>query len=187
MTCIAGIVQEGRIVVGGDSQATSGWSRTTRVDAKVWVHDGWALGYAGGPRVAQLLRWDLDWPPLKDEQSVEAYLATDFAKAYRAVLREGGALKTENGIEQADDTTRLMVGHRGRLFVIHSDFQVAETTDGYAAIGSGDDLALGALYATRRQRDPGRRLRTALEAAERYNMGVRGPFHIVELPDGASR
>lgn len=181
MTCIAGIVQDGTVYIGGDSQASSNWSTTTRRDPKVWVDDDWAIGYSGGPRVAQLLRWELERPPLKDEQPLEAYLATEFTKAYRSVLRDGGALKTENGIESADDATRLMVGHHGRLFVIHSDFQAAETIDGYASIGSGEDLALGALYATRRHRDPHRRLRVALQAAERHNMGVSSPFTIVEV------
>lgn len=182
MTCIAGIVQDGRVYIGGDSQATASWSINTRVDPKVWSDDDWVFGYSGGPRVAQLLRWGLDRPPLKDEQPLDAYLATDFTKAYRSIIREGGALKAENGIEEAEGTTRFMVGHQGRLLVIHSDFQVAETTDGYAAIGSGDDLALGALFATRSQRNPRRRLLTALEAAERFNMGVGGPFVIVETP-----
>lgn len=180
MTVIAGIVQDGRVYIGGDSQATSSWDAKIRVDPKVWVDDDWVFGYSGGPRVAQLLRWDLDRPALKDEQPIEAYLATDFTKAYRTVLREGGALKTENGIERADDSTWLMVGHAGRPFVIHSDFQVAETSDGYIAIGSGDDLALGALYATRRTRHPRKRLRTALEVACKFNIGCGGPFTIVE-------
>lgn len=181
MTVIAGIAQGGLVYMGGDSQATASWSATTRIDRKVWVDGEWVFGYSGGPRVAQLLRWDFDRPTLKDEQPIEAYLATDFTKAYRTVLREGGALKTENGIDEADDKTRLMLGHAGRLFVIHSDFQVAETTDGYAAIGSGDDLALGALYATRRQRDPRRRIRIALEAAAKFNIGCGPPFTVADI------
>lgn len=181
MTVIAGIAQDGSVFIGGDGQATAGWSATTPTHLKVWADGAWVFGYSGGPRVAQLLRWDFERPQLTDEHSLDAYLVTEFTKAYRSVLRDGGALKTENGLERADDSTRLMLGHAGRLFVIHSDFQVAETTEGYAAIGSGDDLALGALYATRRQRDPHRRIRTALEAAAKFNIGCGAPFTIAEV------
>ena len=39
--------------------------------------------------------------------------------------------------------------------------------------------ALGALFATQGQDDPRERVLTALRAAERFNAGVRGPFHVL--------
>lgn len=45
------------------------------------------------------------------------------------------------------------------------------------AVGSGEDVALGALYATAGTgMKPKARLRLALEAAERFKVGVHRPF-----------
>lgn len=47
------------------------------------------------------------------------------------------------------------------------------------AVGCGDQIARGALYGTQMQ-PPKERIRIALEAAERFSAGVRGPFIILE-------
>ena len=72
------------------------------------------------------------------------------------------------------------MGYQGHLFEIESDYQVGIPEDVYAAVGSGQDIARGSLFATQGQ-EPRSRVLTALRAAERFNAGVRGTFHI--LPD----
>lgn len=60
---------------------------------------------------------------------------------------------------------------------MESDYQVGQAVDGYAAVGSGDSIALGALYATAGMgMKPRRRVKLALRAAERFSAGVRAPF-----------
>jgi ATP-dependent protease HslVU (ClpYQ) peptidase subunit len=56
-----------------------------------------------------------------------------------------------------------------------SDYQIARPGDEFAAVGCGEDIALGAMYATRHL-PPAKRIEMALEAAERFSAGVRGPF-----------
>ncbi|GAA4716378.1 hypothetical protein [Phytohabitans rumicis] len=52
------------------------------------------------------------------------------------------------------------------------------------AVGCGSDLALGALFATARTRmSPHRRVMVALQAAERFSAGVRGPFLCLSQDD----
>lgn len=57
---------------------------------------------------------------------------------------------------------------------------LGEAVSGFDAVGCGADVALGALQAAGRVQNPGRRLRTALRAAESLNAGVRGPFSVAE-------
>jgi ATP-dependent protease HslVU (ClpYQ) peptidase subunit len=58
--------------------------------------------------------------------------------------------------------------------------EVAIPACDYAAVGSGAELALGALYALESSgRTPRERLKRALSAAEQFNAGVRGPFSFV--------
>ncbi|MEO3924086.1 hypothetical protein ABGB07_09550 [Micromonosporaceae bacterium B7E4] len=52
-------------------------------------------------------------------------------------------------------------------------------------MGCGSEIALGALFATARtSMSPKRRVTVALEAAERFSAGVRGPF-LVEKSAGS--
>jgi hypothetical protein len=65
----------------------------------------------------------------------------------------------------------------GQLFAVYDDYQVGRAADGFAAVGCGDEIALGALYATAGTGlKPRKRVLVALNAAERFNAGVRGPF-----------
>ncbi len=73
-----------------------------------------------------------------------------------------------------------MVGVRGRLFVVESDYQVVEPTAPFAAIGSGAAYALGSM-ATSRGR-PVARITQALKVAERFSGAVRGPFTVLSAP-----
>lgn len=51
---------------------------------------------------------------------------------------------------------------------------------GYAAVGCGEEIARGALFATRAAKlRPEKRAVVALEAAERFSAGVRGPFKVL--------
>jgi hypothetical protein len=66
------------------------------------------------------------------------------------------------------------------LFNIDVDFQVGEALDGFEAVGCGGDIAKGALFATLSY-PPRERILLALQASERFNSGVRGPFVVESL------
>lgn len=176
MTCIAGVAQNGKVVIGGDSAGLGGWTLTVRADVKVWATDGWVFGFTSSFRMGQVLRWNLNLPPVGDKP-LDAYMATTFIDAVRGALKESGWLKIENNREEGG---AFLVGTSGRLFCVEEDLQVGESADGYMAVGCGEDQALGAFYATQRIKDPRKRVSVALRAAERHSGGVRGPFHIVE-------
>lgn len=172
MTAIVGLIQDGTVHIGGDSAGVGGYSLTVRADAKVFSNGPYVMGFTSSFRMGQLLRYALKAP--EPDGDLEGFMATTFIDAVRGCLREGGWMKKEN---EREDGGTFLVGVHGRLFRIGDDFQVGEAADGYAAVGCGYELALGALYATARSRmAPQRRLRLALEAAERFSAGVRGPF-----------
>jgi hypothetical protein len=49
------------------------------------------------------------------------------------------------------------------------------------AEGSGGQIALGALYATKNQKNPRLRLKAALEAASEFNMAVSAPYTYIQV------
>ena len=102
----------------------------------------------------------------------------------RGILADNGAkIADSQHAEMAAASSQILVAFRGRLFVVQCDFQVCERSERYDAIGCGADYALGSLFETDgRKMNPRSRLKRALQCAEKFSAGVRGPFTILKLP-----
>jgi hypothetical protein len=72
-------------------------------------------------------------------------MSTTFIDALRDRLKTGGWATKENDREEGGT---LLVGVQGQLFAVYDDYQVAKAADGFARVGCGDQVALGALFAT---------------------------------------
>lgn len=179
MTVIAGIAEQGRVILGGDSAGVAGYDLTVRSDVKVFSSGAYLFGFAGSFRAGQLLHWSFQPPePPDDSTQLDAFMATTWVDALRSTLADGGAAFDYCGTESS--SAAFLVGVRGRLLEIDSDFQVGEPADGYAAIGCGAGPAQGALNATAGLGlTAENRISAALIAAERHSAGVRGPFTII--------
>jgi ATP-dependent protease HslVU (ClpYQ) peptidase subunit len=180
MTCVAGLVKGSRVYIAGDSAGSNDSHQLTlRRDKKVFRRDdlGMIFGCCGSFRMFQLLHHAFAPPlPASEEEDLEHYMATDFIDAVRSCFAEGGFAKKKQEREKGGF---FLVGLRGRLFQVEGDYQVGESLDGYAAIGSGGNIALGALFVTRHlDLSPEQRLRDALEAAQHHITSVRAPFVI---------
>jgi ATP-dependent protease HslVU (ClpYQ) peptidase subunit len=185
VTCIVGLVEGDKVWIGGDSAGLAGWDLTVRKDPKVFRNGEFVMGFTSSYRMGQLLAHAFTPPPI--EGDLHAYMVTKFVDAVRDCLKAGGYAKKENDAEAGGT---FLVGVRGRLFNIGNDYQVGEPMDGYAAVGCGDQIAVGAVYGA--QSDGQRNfimnlpprpaeaiVRIALEAAERFSGGVRGPFVVI--------
>ena len=73
------------------------------------------------------------------------------------------------------------MGVEGRIFTRDEDFHVGENIVNYMAEGSGGQIALGALHATKNQKNPKLRLKLALEAATAFNMSVSAPYTYIQV------
>jgi len=176
MTVIAGLVEGDRIFMGGDSASSNNdGDLVMRADQKVFRNGPFLIGFAGSWRMGQLLRYAFVPPKHPKRQDTYRFLVTTFIDAVRDCLRRGGFASKIHDVEEIDGV--FLLGYRGRLFIVDADYQVAEAIDGFLAIGSGGQIAQGALSATQGV-DPKKRVRQALEAAERYNTGVRRPFYV---------
>ncbi|WBB78750.1 hypothetical protein O7606_21425 [Micromonospora sp. WMMD882] len=178
MTAIVGLAQDGTVHIGGDSAGVSGLSLSVRADSKVFHTGRYLFGFTTSFRMGQLIRYSFD-PPKPKKGDLAAFMSTTFVDALRDCLKAGGWARKENDREEGGT---FLVGVRGRLFTVYDDYQVAQAADGFAAVGCGEDIALGALYATAGTGlKPGRRVKVALRAAERFSAGVRGPFVCLSL------
>lgn len=178
MTAIAGLIDDGKVYIGGDSAGVGGLSLHRRKDPKVFKNGEFVIGYTSSFRMGQLLRYYLSPDTPKEGQDAFEYMVCSFVPKVRQVLKDNGYLKVESNTETGGF---FVVGWRGRLYEIQSDMQVSETLVPYTATGCGEDLVLGSLHATEQLEglSPKERITMALQAAEDFSAGVRGPFNIV--------
>lgn len=177
MTCIVGLVDGDRVHIGGDSAGVGGYALTVRADRKVFRNGDFIMGFTTSFRMGQLLQHAFTPPKRHPDTDIEKFMVTEFVDAVRRCLKDGGFAARHDEVEAAGT---FLVGYAGRLFRIDSDYQVGEASDGFDAVGCGEQIAQGSLFSTAGHK-PLDRLKTALAAAERFNAGVRGPFHFVKV------
>lgn len=183
MTCIAGLVEvNGRVWIGGDSAGSNQYQLTVRRDPKVFRIGDILFGTAGSFRMAQLLRCAFMPPPHPDGMDTERYLVKVFIDAVRQLFKDAGAAKAVNDQEQGN---YFLLGYRRQLWRVEPDYQVGQALEGYDAVGTGAEVAFGALYVLQHggapSLTPRDKIRLTLEAAEQWQPAVRRPFTIDAL------
>ena len=178
MTCIVGLLDSGKVWMGGDSAGVAGLDLMVRADQKVFKNEPFIMGFTTSFRMGQLLRYSFV-PPAKWEEIMDAYpfMVNDFINAVRKCLKDGGYAKKEHEVESGGD---FLGGFKGRLFGINSDYQVGESCLGFLAIGCGSQIALESLFSTI-GKPPEERVLISLKAAQAFSTGVREPFVIDHL------
>lgn len=177
MTAIVGIVEDGKVWIGGDSAGVGGLSMQIRSDPKVFKNGEFVIGYTSSFRMGQILEHHLSAPLPYEGESGMAYMVKRFIPAVKAQLRDHGFQRCSEG---QDSGGTFLVGYRGELYEVEDDYQVARVQQRYHAVGCGRDLALGSLYTTNQfEMSPKERITTALSAAAEFSAGVRAPFTII--------
>ncbi|MFJ9902644.1 hypothetical protein ACIRVK_07015 [Streptomyces sp. NPDC101152] len=178
MTVIVGLVHRKRVHLAGDSAGSDGHQLTIRRDRKVFTNGPYVFGFTTSFRMGQLLHHAFE--PPHPEGALDRFMTTTFVNAVRTCLKDGGWARKDSEQEQAGT---FLVGVHGRLFVLYGDYQVGEPVDRYAAVGCGDELALGALHATAcLDLKPRQRLTAALRAADHHSGGVAAPYTYARTP-----
>lgn len=176
MTCIIGIASEGNVWIGGDSASVRGYeTRVTKIP-KVFRVQEFLIGYTSSFRMGQILQYHLETPTQENQEDLE-YLVTKFIPAVRSCLKEHwfSTLPDKDG-----QGGRFLVGYKGHLYAIYSDFQVNESSDGFEACGSGREYALGATQALS-YLSPRVRIQQALNTVSHFSHAVCAPFRVLSL------
>jgi ATP-dependent protease HslVU (ClpYQ) peptidase subunit len=178
MSCICGIIRNNEIWIAGDSAGSDQYSIALSGSKKVFrkevlygseqenIVEEMIFGVAGSWRQLQILHHALQLPLHSFEKNDETYLVLDVIAAIKNCIGVGG------------ESIGLLIGYRQKLYRINSDFGVFPLLLGYDAIGSGDDIAKGALYALTYNRYLNGRecLKIALNASVEHTPFVRQPY-----------
>lgn len=177
MTCIAGICDNGTVIIGADSAAVNGYNICSTKLPKVFIVDEFIIGYTTSFRMGQLLQYELQIPERPNGITDEEYIIKHFIKEVRKCMQTGGYATIDNNRESSGE---WLLGYRGKLYHIGSDYGVLENMMGYSAVGCGSNIALGAMFAY--DGKPLFKIKTGLAAAAEFSAGVRAPFTILTLP-----
>lgn len=177
MSAIVAIAENGIVTMGGDRASCCEGQVSHRAQPKVFRREGYLIGAAGSVRAAHLAQFGEGLPSLTKvaDADLDAHMETVFSRWLLDSHADVGFERREENERRFDGS--MLVGARGRLWIVFGDYTTVRV-DGYEALGSGGPIALGALYATEGQ-PPLERIMAALEAAERFNAYVRGPFDVV--------
>lgn len=178
MTCIAGLEHNGKVWIGGDSAGVAGWSMTVCSDEKVFQSGPFLYGFTSSFRMGALLRYSFSPPEQLASEADHAYLSTRYVQALRECLGDGGAKRTERGV---DTGGTFLLGYRASLYLVQDDLAVLRAACGFGAVGCGHEIAKGSLFSTGALADPQARIETALYAAAYLSAGVRAPFTIQSI------
>lgn len=186
MTCIVGLEHDGHVTIGGDSGGSAGEQIQIMANPKVFRLGEMIIGYTWSFRMGQILQYAEDLPKEIKSQSNHEFLVTEFVPYIRRLMKEAGWLTVKDSKEEGG---QFLVGIRGELYEVDSNFAVLRTKDGFNAIGSGSQYALGVMYVLKYKvnqysdiiEPPRYMVELALDAAAKYSHGVEGPFRFETL------
>jgi ATP-dependent protease HslVU (ClpYQ) peptidase subunit len=181
MTCIIGLVDgNGDIYMGADSAGVSGFDIRERKDSKIFIKGNMIFGFTSSFRMGQIIQYKLNIPEQSQKLSDYEYMCTAFIDAVIRSLKECG-YATINNNEVSGGI--FLVGYKGNLYKVESDFQVGQLQQQFDSCGCGEYYALGALYILMglQPDSPKDNINTALTVASTYSSGVSMPFNIICL------
>lgn len=149
MTCIVGLVGKKGVLIAGDAQGSTDWIKREDVSAKVFdLSETVVVGYCGSGRFGQILQYhteSLDPPPLTVDE--HRWVVRDFIPYLRDVTDEHGHLHvSHDDSSESFGPSAFLMGVRGRLFTVWSDFGVDEHVMPFESVGSGAETAMGSMH-----------------------------------------
>jgi ATP-dependent protease HslVU (ClpYQ) peptidase subunit len=176
MTCIAALVDNDKIHMAADSEASDDASCITLATPKIAVNGDYIIGVSQSLRVLNILH-NTALPPVPSRSNLYSFMCVEFVQSLAETLDNFPGLATR---EKMEEGTEIIVGTLGRLFLIASDYSIHESTHPYLAIGSGSLAAFGSLFSTE-DLSPKARVVTAVKASAEFTTGVRGPINHVKF------
>lgn len=142
---------------------------------KVIKIDNMLFGPSGIARIIQALINHLKIIKQKKSENDYEYLLNKVKEPIRMLSHKYNLLDSDGKLDGT-----IVIGYNKNLYKLFFDFTLATCSD-FIAGGSAWKVATGAMVALPLQMDPIKKITKALEISEKYNSGVRGPFHILSI------
>lgn len=174
MTCIVGVKSDKGCVFGGDSITVSETVIRKTSGPKVFKKGTILFGNCGSVILGNSL-FDLEIKEKVKPNINSVY--ESIVIPFKTLLKKRGLLEVHLEMERLNDSA-FLVGIEDRIFSIYPDTQVDEYQEPYAALGCGEEFALGSLHSSYNE-SPENRVKMALEASAYHCTKVCEPFNII--------
>ncbi len=184
MSVIVGIIHEGVVYLGSDSQYTKGGTKKSNNhpnNRKIWHPDGrdqLLIGSAGllkGINAIKSINGLIDQATLSQESLNYNYVVKNVARRIMDTMEEIKLIESKDYNPKM--LNEFLFAYKNELFMIGSDGSVLQIDD-FSAIGSGSVEAIGSLLSTVND-DPKTRIIKAIEAAIQNDIYVGYPIIIM--------
>jgi ATP-dependent protease HslVU (ClpYQ) peptidase subunit len=180
LSCVVGFISSNKVYFGADSAEVGSDCVDLRADPKVFQRGNYLFGFVGSWRFGQLIQYEMPLPTKvpKLGESVHEWMVKQWVPRIMEATKE---LKEE-------ERGNVLIGFShidvGRMYAIYGhNYQVAAPMNDYYALGSGEQVAKGAMYAGLKyiRNNPTQIIGDALQAASQFCTGVRSPFLILSV------
>ena len=185
MSVVVAIKENGKIMMGADSQCTKGGTRRSLSNPnnyKIWKvldSENCLLGHVGLVREANVIRVARDLIPemaqLKDKVDF-SFVVKRLVPTMFEELEEYRVIKKGDTPPEFDSS--FLFAYKDKLFYISGNGTVIEIDD-YCAIGSGECEAIGSLLSTEGE-SPEERIKKAIKASAANDIYVDYPIVITD-------
>ncbi len=180
MSLVIAVRDKDRIVFGSDKQTSTGNTNKSHDATKIWeVPDlpGAIMGSVGSVRCSQIIQYNklIDLNDAAESGIIDTkFIINSVVPVIMAQLQANGVTcslqKDEDNIAYPMIPNVFLFAYGNQAWMIWHDLSVTELGD-YLAIGSGSDVANGALFATK-NKNPFERITTSIDAAAESTLFV---------------
>ena len=176
MSLVIAIKDKDRIVLGADKQASTGGTKD-HTNTKIWKVEelpGAIMGSVGSARASQIIQYSqvIDKNLINSNTGIDIeFIVRVLAPTLAAGLKANGVVVDSSDGAKCDIMPNAFIfAYKDKAWTIWHDLSVSEM-DEYFAIGSGSEVARGALFATP-EKNPFERIVTSIEAAAESTLYV---------------
>lgn len=178
MTCIAALVENGKVYMAADSQCTTGDVVGMLSEGKIIKKDDILMGVCGKASIINGIRYDLYLPARHIDDTDNHYIF----KVGKAI---DSLFEIENKYRQdaKDANAGIIIGYKGKIYEYSGGGGcILAYSNDFLCDGSGWKHAQGSLFTTQKMNlSPKERLRLALESAIHFCASCGGDITYEEV------
>ena len=183
MTTLVAIQGDGWSVLGCDSRISDEDGRfQISKTPKIVDNNGILIASCGSSRTANILHYGYVQPKPLSKENLNSFVSGKFIPAMRKNFVEAGIDMKEDG-EVAENDGGILISVKGEIYSIQNDYSWDTDIRNVYVMGSGGDIALGALAAlgvakVKTMQQAEKMIQEAISIAIEYDMYCSKPIHI---------
>lgn len=176
MTVIVSLKTEDGYVLGSDTLVTNSYIKHEVPNKSKWKKYGrfW-IAWAGLDSMDYVFE-HFDKTVTADDGSDYVY---DLFKKFRNYCIENNIIGLDEN--KADSESVAMIIYNNRCYIMYDDFVPIPSIMGINVCGTGGEMALGYLYASRNNTSDYQRVRQAIKCCDKYSDGCKGIGEIFKI------